>query len=269
MCRRAKPELRVCSGECQPEPGPRQMGSGSQAGSSRLAQDPKQPRVTGGSQPSRAWAVLNSPKPAWGHFVLLSPPQWVPKGAELSPSQNHLRQGRSQEPGSAVGCQTHPGQGKLERVGFVGWVTGNPTPEPGMSRHVSFGMLKSATSWDSRVLGTRGRALFSALQQTSARLPHLSAQIFLTPARKRGLREPKISFSPFFFCLALLELGGLWSNSHSSRPRSQLCPPWLRSQPLAKPGERGLPLPGPRSLGFTPLIKHPREIPAKLQLLPS
>lgn len=156
------------------------------------------------------------------------------------------------------------------------------SPEPGMSGHFSSGRLQSDTSWDTTALGTQGRALFSALQQTSTELLHLPAQS-LAPARKRGQERPKSFPShPFFASLcSSCEVSGAFPQSICShqqttgrRDQSQLCPPSLHSQPFpvepsAKHWECGLPMPSLWSLGFTPSIKHPREIPAKLELLPS
>lgn len=63
-----------------------------------------------GSPAKPGRAVLNSPKPPRGHFMLLSPPQWVPKEPELSPSRNQLGQGRA-----GVCCGISDNQGSANR----------------------------------------------------------------------------------------------------------------------------------------------------------
>lgn len=121
----------------------------------------------------------------------------------------------------------HPGQGKRECLGFV-------SPEPRRSSHFSSGMIPSATSWGTGVLGTQGRALFSSLHQTSAKLLHLPAQILLSPASKKQAEGTKIfSFSPLFLPRSARAVRSLeyshraFVNTTGRREQSQLCPAFL------------------------------------------
>lgn len=123
------------------------------------------------------------------------------------------------------------GQGR-ECLGFVGWGTGNPNPEPGTSiSHLGCLKVPPAGTQQRWELGA---GLFSQLCSQ----PQPSCSIAAARNGDGGTKIFSLSAFSAWLCSSC-EVSGAFPQNICSH-HGQLCPPSLHSQPLAEPWERGV-----------------------------